>query len=181
MVGGRGRQRTVASGRLSVMTVDTKNAPRRTLTFASIDDLDRDLQQIQSAIDAGTVGHTGNWTPGQICEHCAKFVRFAIDGFPSHAPGFVRFFARMFLLKKAVGPEPLEPGFQLPKQAAVMLPGNAISDATGVAELRKEIQRLRDGAQMTAKSPLLGPLTHDQWLVLQLKHCAMHLSFVKLS
>ncbi|MAY74105.1 MAG: hypothetical protein CMJ31_05135 [Phycisphaerae bacterium] len=159
-------------------TVDTKTAPRRSLTLGSIDELERELDRIDAAIQAGTIGHTGNWTPGQIGEHCAKFMRFSIDGFPTLAPGILRFFGRMFLLKKAMGPEPLPSGFKLPKQASVLLPSDSVTDATGIGELRMQVKRLQNGERMTQTSPLLGKLTHEQWVVLQLKHCAMHLSFI---
>jgi hypothetical protein len=163
------------------MTVDTKSAPRRDLTYATVDDLINDLDRIERADGEGRLARTGNWTPGQNCEHCAKFMRFAYDGFPSRAPAIMRFFARMVLLKKALGPEPFPAGFKLPKAAAALLPSGSVSNRTGINELRTQAVRIKNGEPMTQPSPLLGPLDPDEWVILQLKHCAMHLSFIKIT
>ncbi len=160
------------------MTVDTKTAPRRTLCFASFDEVLAEIDRIEAAMRAGTATTTGNWSIGQIGDHCARFIRFAIDGFEGRAPGPVRFFARLLLLKKAVGDEPISPGFQLPKKASSMLPTPGITDEEGLGELRKQIKRVLAGKAMTQDSPLLGPLTHEQWTRLQCKHCALHLGFI---
>jgi len=162
------------------MPTNTKTAPRRALTLRSLDDLAAELDRIDAAIRDDAIGHTGNWTPGQIMDHCAKFVRCAIDGFEARAPWFVRAPARLLFKRTAVGPKPIGPGFQLPRSASSMLPTEGISDAEGCDRLRTQVERLRAGEKMTHPSPLLGPLAHDEWLSLQLKHCDLHLGFISL-
>ena len=161
------------------MTVNTKAAPRRTLKFDSFDDILTEVKRIEAALDAGTATTTGNWSVGENCEHCARFIRFACDGFEAKAPWIVRFIARTLMFKKAMSDEPIPPGFKLPRKAESMLPETGISDADGLGELRKQLKRVLAGKDMTHDSPLLGPLTHDQWLIIQRKHCALHLGFIQ--
>lgn len=160
------------------MPVDTKTAGRRDLRLASMDELRQELDRIQAAHDAGTLRHTGNWTPGQILEHLAIFVECALDGFPGRAPFFVRWIAIPMFKKKAVSGEPMPPGFKLPRQAAFMLPGDATTFDQGMDRLRTALARLDAGEKFTQPSPLLGKLSHEQWIRMQLGHASMHLSFV---
>lgn len=161
------------------MTIDTKAVPRRSLRIGSLDEALGELSTIEGAIDAGTIGHTGNWTPGEIMDHCAIFIRCTIDGFDGSAPAPVRWIARAMLKKSAVNPEkPFPAGYKLPKQAASMLPEPGVDDREGLRRLREQIGRLQAGERMTQPSPLMGPLTHDEWMVMQLKHLDLHLSFI---
>lgn len=157
--------------------VDTKTAPRRTLKLRSWDDLDAELDRIEAAARNGTAGHTGNWTPGEIADHCATFLRSAIDGFETRPPGIVSAIGRLLFLRKATGPDPMPSGFSTVRSLA---PTPEVSDLDGIEELRRQVARVRGGERMTHPSPLLGRLSHEQWETIQLKHCAMHLGFVSL-
>ncbi len=68
------------------MTVNTKTAERRDVSFRTLEDLVADLDRVEAAHRAGTLTHTGNWTPGQVIQHCAIFMRCAMDGFPPGKP-----------------------------------------------------------------------------------------------
>jgi hypothetical protein len=130
-------------------------------------------------MDAGTLAHTGNWTPGQIFEHTGKFLGFAMDGFPTSAPEPVRWISILMFKKKAVGTEdPIPAGFKLPKAASVMLPRDDVTDREGLEMLRANVDRVLGGEQMTHPSPIFGKLTHEEWLTIQRKHVALHLSFL---
>ena len=76
------------------MSVDTTSVSgRRIVKFNCINCLKADLDRIQSAHDAETLKTIGNWTAGQILQHDAKFITFAMDGVPFKAVWFVnRFF-----------------------------------------------------------------------------------------
>lgn len=160
------------------MPVDTKTAERRDLRLSSMEELRSELDRIQAAHDAGTLSHTGNWSPGQVLEHLAIFMECAFEGFPSRAPFFVRWIAIPLFKKKAVSGEPMPPGFKLPKQASFMLPGDATTFEQGMSRLRDCLARLDAGDRFTHPSPLLGKLSHEQWIRMQLGHCSMHLSFL---
>ncbi|MFI4882205.1 MAG: DUF1569 domain-containing protein [Phycisphaerales bacterium JB064] len=159
--------------------VDTKTATRRDLRFASFDEVAADLDRLEAAMNTGTLAATGNWTPGQVFDHLAKFLQFAYDGFPSKAPPPVRWIARMMLKKKAANSEdPIPSGFKLPKQASALLPREDMSDQQGLEYLRSQVARVQNGEKMTQPSPLLGRLTPEEWVTLQRKHMALHLSFL---
>lgn len=160
-------------------TVDTKSADRRPLKFQSLGEVLADLDAIEASIQAGTLAMSGNWSPGEVCDHLRKFFEFAIDGFPSKAPAPVRLIARMMLKRRATASdEPFPAGFKLPKSASALLPTPGIGDLEGLNALREQIDRVQKGERMTQPSPLIGPLTHDDWMVMQLKHFSLHLSFL---
>ena len=158
--------------------VETKTAPKRALKFTCMNCLKAELDRMEEAHQRGELTTTGNWSPGQIFSHCAIFFRCSLDGFPSSAPAPVRFFARLFFKKKALSGAAMPSGFQLPKQASFMLPAPEVSFEDGVAEIREQVARLDAGERMTQMSPLLGKLTHEEWVKLHLAHCMMHLSFI---
>ena len=160
------------------MPVDTKTAPRRDLTLADFPAILAELERIDAAVQAGTASHTGNWSIGEICDHCAKFISAACDGFDAKAPAIIRLICRMLYYKKAMGPDPMPAGFKLPKAASALIPEDGISDHEGLGNLRKELKRVIAGKDMTNPSPIFGPLTHDQWVLLQTNHCAKHMSFI---
>jgi hypothetical protein len=162
------------------MPVDTRTAPRRELRFQSFEDILADIERVQSAVDAGRASTTGNWSVGENADHCARFIRAACDGFESKAPGVVRLIARALYFKKAMGDDPIPPGFKLPRQASALMPEAGISDSEGLDHLRKEVKRVLAGKEMTHPSPLFGPLSHRQWVIVQCKHCALHLSYIHL-
>ena len=164
------------------MTVNTKKAERRALNFATFDDILRDIETIERARDAGTLTHTGNWSPGQILWHCGAFFDASLDGFPPGAkpPLPLRILGRL-IKGKATAPGGEAPtGFKLPKtlqDAFGPPPGTTLEE--GIARVRAPIERIKNGAKMTHPSPLFGPMNHEQWTNLQLGHCQMHFSFIK--
>ncbi len=153
---------------------------RRIVKFTCIGCLSADLNAVQHAHDRGTMTVLGNWSAGQILQHCAKLIQFALDGFPSKAPWIVRFLFTTFLKKRALKDIPMDPGMNLPKQAAFMLPSDDVSFDQGMQDMRDVVARLKAGNRMEQPSPILGELTHDQWMGMVLRHCAMHHSFIAL-
>jgi hypothetical protein len=55
-------------------------------------------------------------------------------------------------------------------------PGVTFED--GMARMRSALARLERGERMSHPSPWLGPLTHDQWIRINLSHTQMHLGFM---
>lgn len=153
---------------------------RRILKFTCTGCLSADLDAMQRAHDAGTLTALGNWSAGQILQHCAKVIGFSMDGFPSKAPWIVRFLFTTFLKKRALKDIPIDPGMDLPKQAAFMLPDDAVTFDQGMQDMRDVLARLKAGDRMEQPSPILGELTHDQWMGMMLRHAAMHQSFIAL-
>ncbi len=158
--------------------VNTRTAAHRSLRFESLDALDAELDRIESALAAGGLRTTGNWTVGQIGEHLGKFVRCSYDGFEGGPPWPVRVVFSALFKRLALGDGPVPRGIRLPKKAASLLPGPAVDNREGLKMLRRQLARIRAGEPMLQKSPIFGALTHKQWVHLHLKHAAMHLGFV---
>lgn len=161
--------------------IDTKKAHRRELQFDTIADLAAELDRIGRAHDAGTLTTTGNWTPGQNLQHCARVWSFAIDGFPStmKPPFFIRWIAQSLFKRSAVSGRTAPAGLRLPKEAGPMLPEAQVAFEQGMREFRDQIARTQRGEQFTKPSPIFGELTHDQWQRLQLGHCQLHLGYLQ--
>lgn len=157
--------------------IDTKKAERRTLAYGSFDELAADLDRIAAAHERDALRVTGNWTAGEVCDHCANFMRCALDGFPAGVPWYLRMTG--VVLKPMILRGSMPPGMKLPESATHLRPRAGVSLEEGHGALRRELERVRSGAErMEHPSPLLGRLTHEQWTGLQLGHCALHLSFL---
>ena len=160
------------------MPINTKTAPHRELSFNCINCLKGELDTLQTAHDAGKLTNTGNWSPGQILQHVAKFFGFAMDGFEARAPWLVRTILTLLFKKKALGPDPMPRGLKLPAKAKSLLPDESPSFEDGMSHLRAMIHRIENGNKLTHPSPIFGTLAHEQWMTIQLKHAAMHLGFL---
>lgn len=159
------------------MLIDTTKAPRRMLQFRCLGCLAAELDRIQNAHDNGTLATTGNWSAGEILDHCANLFDLALDGAPRKAPFIARLFGRL-VKGKVLKPGTMPPGFKLPAGATELLPRPGISFAEGMAHMRRALNRINAGERMAKPSAWLGPLTHDQWVRLQLNHTQLHLGFI---
>jgi uncharacterized small protein (DUF1192 family) len=161
--------------------VNTKKAERRELAFKCTGCLKKELDRIEAAHRAGTLTTTGNWTPAQGFEHCARTWSAALDGFPPtfKPPAAVKLAAKLLFKKKAVSGQTAPAGIKPPKAVtdALEVGPEADFDET-LAHLRAQIARTDAGEKFAHPSPLFGELTHDQWLKLQLGHCQSHLGFM---
>jgi uncharacterized protein DUF1569 len=162
------------------MTINTKTAPTRTLTFDSTQDLCAELDRLETAHNAGTLTTTGNWSPGQIFDHCARVPMMALDGATFKAPLIIRLLFKFPPLKKKMLSIRMPRGIKLRGSSAIALtPDPSLSFEQGLQTLRQQLQRIKDGDLMTLPSPVFGKMTHSQWLSLNQKHCAMHFGFMQ--
>lgn len=149
---------------------------RRVLHFANFDDLRADLRRIVEAEQAGTLRRTGNWTAAQCINHVAAWMEYPFDGYPGKGPPLlVKLICR--LSKKAFFKGSLKPGFVIPGA-----PGGTFGIEDGpidLAEARliKASERL-DHNRPAMPNPVFGPLTHDEWKLMNLKHAELHFSFL---
>lgn len=171
---------TATDARPTKAPVNTKTAPRTEYHFKDFNDVGAFLDRVETALANDSVRMTGNWSLGENCDHCAIFVQGALDGFKTKAPLPFRLMGRYLIKRKAMSDAPMPRGIKLPKSAKEVFPTEGISDAQGLANLKAQVDRVRHGEKMTHDSPLFGPLTHDEWVHLQLKHLNMHLGFVSL-
>jgi hypothetical protein len=154
------------------MSVNTaKVVGRRTLKFASYDELLADIERLTS----GPVQALGNWSPGQIFRHLAIAYNSSIDGFSLTFPLPLRLVGKVFR-KKLIGMS-MPPGFKLPASGQKTMVPPATSTEEGADELRAAIARLQQESTR-APHPMLGNLTRDEWDRVHLSHAALHLSFL---
>ena len=146
-------------------------AKRRTLTFASLD-------EVMPEVDRLLAGHTtvGHWTLGQICNHLTKAITGSVEGFTFRAPWFVRSVVAPLVLRNILKSGRMPEGV---KVNAELLPGVSGLDARAEAEaLRASLRLLAAHNGPFADHPFFGRLTRAQVERLQCVHCAHHLSFV---
>lgn len=158
--------------------MNPKTAPRRELQLGSFDDLRAELDRIEAAHNAGTLRHTGNWTPAEILDHLAIVKEFTLDGFPFKVNPILRFGAQLFIKPKVIRGEPLPVGIKLKGASAAMLPRPGVQFREALDRLRNVLDRLDNGEKFNKPSPIFGKFTHQQWSTLHLGHSKLHLSFL---
>ena len=159
--------------------VDTKRvADRRQLHFHTLGDILRDVEQL-AAVTSETGESScadGNWTPAQIVEHVTFFIDSAIDGFSFQAPLILRIIVKFF--RKGILNKPMKPGIKLPANMSIVLPDPETTWDDAVSALRNAVGRIEAGERMTQPSPLLGAMSHEDWVKLNCRHAEMHFSFM---
>lgn len=154
------------------MSIDSKTVPgRRTLHFHSLDEVLADAERLVASPDTRTLG---NWPLGQLFTHLALAINGSIDGIEARAPWYVRLVGRS--LKGRVLGSGMRAGFRLPKSAESEFFPAAESPQQALEVLRAAIHRTRQEL-MTARHPVFGPLTQEEWTQLHLRHAELHLSF----
>ncbi len=154
------------------MPVDTKSVQgRRKLNFASLDEVVADAEKVVASPNSKVLG---NWPLSQLITHLTRGINSSIDGASAKAPWFLRIvgpFIKGRLLKKG-----MPPGFRLPKDVEVSFFPAADSPQEALEGLRTAVGRLQN-EKMTARHPILGKLTHEEWTRLHLRHAELHLSY----
>lgn len=159
--------------------VETGKVPgRRTLKFATTADIRRDLAAIESAHHAGKLSAIGNWTPGQNFCHLASFINYAYDGYPpamKQPPWILRLILKP--MKNKFLYKAMPAGVKIPGVPTGTVGADESSFDDGLARLRAALDRLDQNAP-TVPNAIFGPMTHDEWKNLQMRHCELHLSFL---
>lgn len=160
--------------------INTKQAARRDLSYASLAELRADVERIKAAEESGVCTSTGNWNAGQCFWHLAVFMKGSLDGFPDQKPPLLlRVLGKYVFKGMALSGKPAKPGIKLPSSVSWLDP--VASGVEGLADgyppLDECLSRVEAGERFTHPSPIFGPLTHEQWVTLHLGHAAMHLSF----
>jgi Protein of unknown function (DUF1569) len=157
--------------------INTSKAARRKLRFNSIDDVLAEIDRIEQADRDGALRTTGNWTPGQIMAHIASWIEYGYDGYPIKKPFFLLRWILRLMLKKMLR-EGMHGGVRIPG-----VPGGTVGmDAMAISEaaerLRNAFHRLKRREQAFHDSPAFGPMSHDDRIVLNLRHAELHLGYL---
>ncbi len=144
-------------------------AQRRTLNFASLDDVMPEVERLMA-------GHVtvGKWTLGEICDHLATTMNRALDGFPKPMPWIVRRTIGPFFLKKILSDGAMATGIKVPE---LLMPKPGTDAHQSAEALRTAIQRLKNAPDPPPENAFFGFMSKDQMLRLQTIHTAHHLSF----
>jgi uncharacterized protein DUF1569 len=154
--------------------IDTgKVTGRRVLHFDTIDDINADVDRLAKGREIRTLG---NMSAGQIFKHLSTTMEKSIDGYSSQLPAPLRVVLRL-LFKNSFLNKPMSAGFKLPKGAQVELVPGATGLDEGLEGIRRAIKRLQTESHR-APSPVLGPLTRDEWNLMHCRHSELHLSFL---
>ena len=152
-------------------------ATRRELTFAALDDVVQDAENLL----ARGYEKAGNWDLAQCCGHLAEWMRFPLDGYPK-VPLLLRPMMAMMrvtlgkgMLRKILTTGKFDTGGRTLNET-VPSPGG--DDAAAVARLREAVGRMARHGGPFHPSPLFGQMARDEWVRLNLAHCAHHLRFL---
>jgi Protein of unknown function (DUF1569) len=157
-----------------INTKKVKN--RRHLQFGSFDEAIRDAQSLADAQRRGTLRSTGNWSLGQALGHVAFWASAPFDGYPPapRPPLFVR--VLIPLLKGRFLNKGLPVGVSLPGVPGGTFGIEPMATDSGLAKLQAALDRLSREMPATP-NPVLGKLSHQEWIKLNLRHAELHQSF----
>jgi hypothetical protein len=149
---------------------------RRTLRFNSIDEAIAEAERLVASEREGRLTCVGNWQLGKALGHVATWAGFAFDGYPPEvrAPLPVRLILR--LMRGTILNKGMMPGVRVGKIPEGTVGLEPLDADEGLRRFRAAMERLRASAP-TSVNPVFGPLTHEQWIALNLRHAELHLSF----
>jgi hypothetical protein len=156
--------------------VDTaKVAGRRVLRFETIDQAMAEVDRLVQVERAGRLRRLGNWTLGQTLGHLACWAEYSYTGAPLKVPFFIKWILR--LRKRAFLHEPMRAGVRIPRVPGGTLATEPMPLDEALGRMRRVMQRLKVEAP-TAPNVIFGPLTHEEWVALNLRHAELHLGFL---
>ena len=159
------------------MSINTRKVKdRRQLRFENFGDALRDAEMLADAERRGALRATGNWELGQAIGHVAAWAKYPLDGYPPlpRMPWFLR--VLIPLLKNSFLNSRLPAGANIRGVPNGTLATERMETDAALRELREAFGRLE--RQMPAKpNPVLGPLSHEDWIKLNLRHAELHFSF----
>jgi hypothetical protein len=152
-----------------------KVASRRALRFESIDQVMAEVDRLAEAERAGRLRRLGNWTPGQTLGHLATWVEYSYTGAPLKVPFFIRWYLRLRKRRFLYGP--MRAGVRIPGVEGGTLATEPVPLEEALGRMRRVMGRLKSEAP-TAPNVIFGPLNHEEWVALTLRHAELHLGFL---
>ena len=148
------------------------------MKYATLEDLLRDVERIESAEREGRLQAHGTWTPGQVLGHVAAWIEYGYDGYPMQPPPWIIRLILRWQVKKYLR-NGMPSGVRIPKVAAGTFGVDVMPLAEGADRLRKAVARLKAGEPARFDSPAFGPMSHEERIQLNLRHAELHLSFLR--
>jgi hypothetical protein len=150
---------------------------RRALRFETIDEALAEAARLAAAEGEGRLSRCGNWELGQTLNHLATWCDYAFDGYPAEVgspPWLVRVIARG--MKRRILTKGMMAGMKIGRVKGGTLGVEVVSTEEGMRRMGKAFARLK-GTCPAGANPAFGPLTHEEWVALNLRHAELHLGF----
>jgi hypothetical protein len=147
---------------------------RRTLRFETLDAALAEAEHLVALEHKGWLDRGGNWPIGLTLGHLATWCNFAFDGYPPEvrAPWLMRKLVGLF--KNTIINKKMMAGIKIrgiPEGTVGLEP---LEPLEGLARYQTAMSRLRS-TPPTVANPIFGPLSHAQWINLNLRHAELHL------
>jgi hypothetical protein len=153
------------------VTINTRSVEgRRTVRYPTYDELLKDAERIATSDQVETLG---NWSVGQIFKHLADAIESSIDGSGFVLPWPIRVVFTMLMKRKYLY-DSLPAGFKAPKR----FQPEPIDAKEALDALRSAIGRVNSETDRVMH-PAFGQITREEWDQFNLRHCEMHMSFIK--
>lgn len=153
-------------------------ATRRELQFYTIDEVLAEVARIEEAEQAGTLQCLGNWSPGQIFGHLAAWIDYAYEGYPMRSPPWLVRYVIARRLRRVLR-RGMPTGVRIPAVAGGTYGTELYSTPEGAMRLRRALSRLQSGEEPRYDHPVLGPVSYEDHVQLNLRHAELHLSFLR--
>jgi hypothetical protein len=149
---------------------------RRKLRFETFADVVQDVDRLAEAEKKGTLRATGNWSLGQAIGHLAAWARYPLEGYPlmPRPPWFVRLLIPL-MASGFIGKR-MPAGVRIGNVEGGTFSAEPMETEPAIRQLHDALRRLNKQAP-TIPNPMLGELTHQEWIMLNLRHAELHLSF----
>ncbi len=158
--------------------VDTsKVADRRLLHFDSLDQALAEADRLVEAEKAGRLRRLGNWTLGQALGHVAVWAEYSYTGTPLKPPFFIRWILKL-RNKRNFMYGSMRAGVVIPGVAGGTLATEVMPLEEAQGRFQRVLERLKTEAP-TAPNAIFGPLTHEEWVAINLRHAELHLGFFR--
>src|SRR5262249_51520239 len=106
--------------------------------------------------------------------HVAVWAEYSYTGSPLKPPFFIKWILR--LRKRKFLYEPMRAGVKIPgvKGGTLAIEPMPLDEAVG--RLRRVLERLKSD-EPTTPNTIFGPLTHEEWIAINLRHAELHFGF----
>lgn len=151
---------------------------RRPVKFQSFAQAGRDIEQLAQAERDGRLQPLGNWTLGQAVGHLAAWIDYGFDGYPMGKPPLLmRIVGKVMRGQFLRGGAPA--GFRIRGAPTGTYADEVIPTDEAIRRFSASAGRL-EAAPPAKPNPVFGPMSHEEWKQLHLRHAELHLSFFKI-